>query len=432
MLDKSSASRSKSKKDEVAKSSEAVQVMEPRLRWSAVIASAAIYFFSNPKPQNYYDYTYRVAGQLLKGTAGLSEAPPSWLNEFVPHNGQYFSVFPLGAVLSMLPVAALEKIGVISEMPGGLIAAILAGVAVWFYLKIAECYDITNTKRILLASAMVFGTFAWTNLTMAGAWQLALGFAVVGELGAIYFTLFDRRPLLAGLFFAIAFGNRTEILLTAPVFFYFLTRSEKVDRSYSKPAKKPVTSNKNVWHSLTSFCTTPFILGVLTLAYNYIRFNSLTDFGYARIPGVLNEPWYDHGIFSTYYISGQAWEMLIKPWNLRDTFPYLLPDGFSASILFSSPFLLLMFRVGAKNGGKKLAAWLSIIVMTILLWMHGNSGGWQFGYRYSMVLLPWIFVLILESAPRRVTISEKLLIGYSFLINLYATWLFNWTELLKQ
>jgi hypothetical protein len=45
---------------------------------------------------------------------------------------------------------------------------------------------------------------------MTGAWHLALGFAMLGELGAIYFTVFNRKPLLAGLFFALAFGNRPK------------------------------------------------------------------------------------------------------------------------------------------------------------------------------------------------------------------------------
>ena len=138
-----------------------------------------------------------------------------------------------------------------------------------------------------------------------------------------------------------------------------------------------------------------------TLIYNYVRFHSFTDFGYARIPGVLNEPWYNHGIFSAYYIPRQACEMLIKPWEWRPQFPYFVPNGFSSSILISSPFLLFAFRPGARDACCKYSAWAAVAVLTLLLWMHGNSGGWQFGYRYAMVLLPWLFVIMLESAPKK-------------------------------
>lgn len=417
-------------------------------------ATAIVYFFSNPKPQSYYDYTFRVAANMLGGRVGFTEKPPAWLNEFVPFEGFYYSVFPLGSVVSMMPFSLLKTLGLIKEMPGAWIATALAGTACFLLLKIAARYDVENRKRTLLSLAILFGTFTWTNLTFAGAWQLALGFALVGELGAIYFTVFDRRPLIAGIFFALAFGNRTENLLTAPAFMYLLTRSaqsaaangstsntatskkttNKINSDLDNPElQPPATAGGSDWlRHLAAFCAVPFVLGVSTLVYNYVRFNSFTDFGYARIPGVLQEPWYRHGIFSVEYVPGQAWEMFLKLWNLKPAFPYIVPDGFSSSILLSSPFLLLALRVGAKDGPLKLAAWASIAVLTIILWMHGNSGGWQFGYRYAMVLLPWIFILLLESSAKRVTLIEWILCGIAFVANAYATWLFNWTEYLKQ
>lgn len=191
-----------------------------------------------------------------------------------------------------------------------------------------------------------------------------------------------------------------------------------------------VKGSDRVWR-LARFCAIPFVLGISTLTYNYARFDSFFDFGYARIPGVLDEPWYNHGIFSTHYLGRQAWEMLGKMWNWRQAFPYLVPDGFSSSILFSSPFLILLLRVRWRDGALKLASWIAIVILTLLLWLHGNSGGWQFGYRYAMVLLPWIFVILLESAPKKVTPVEWTLYGLSFVANIYATWLFHWTDFLK-
>ena len=48
---------------------------------------------------------------------------------------------------------------------------------------------------------IMFGTWLWTNLAMAGAWQLTLGFAMIGELGAIYFTVYKRNPIVSRSFF---------------------------------------------------------------------------------------------------------------------------------------------------------------------------------------------------------------------------------------
>jgi len=401
------------------------------------LATALVYFFSNPKPQNFYDYTFRVADNLLHGAVGFAAKPPPWLNEFVPFNGSYYSVFPLGSVLSMIPFALLHVIGVITDMPGAFIAALLAGLSCFCLLKMADRYDHPPERKILLTMAILFGTWMWTNLTFAGAWQLALGFAMFGELGAIYFTSYDRRPLIAGAFFALAFGNRTEIILIAPVSFYLLIRrngalpvransAETVGNSADQ-----IEDRRSQITDLARFCSVPFVLGISSLIYNYVRFSSFTDFGYARIPGVLHEPWYNHGIFSVEYIPRQAWEMLWKMWNFKDAFPYLIPDGFSSSILWSSPFLLFLVRTGSRDKVLKYASWAAIIILTFLLWIHGNSGGWQFGYRYAMILLPWIFVILLESSPKKITPLEWAAYGFSFAMNLFATWLFHWTEYVK-
>lgn len=396
----------------------------------ASLAVAAVYYFSNPKPQSYYDYTFRVAANILTGSIGFKEKPPPWLNEFISFSGLYYSVFPLGSVATMMPFAALKNLGIINDMPGAFIAAFCAAVSVIFLYLISRFYNVPERRRWLMVFGILFGTWMWTNVTLAGAWQLALGFAMVGELGAIYFAVYERRPLLAGCFFALAFGNRTEILLTAPIFFYLLTRKSRAASPAADGGKETGVAAKNTG-VLAAFCIVPFVLGVLTLVYNYVRFYSLTDFGYARIPGVLNEPWYSRGIFSYYYIPGQMREMLWRPWEIRESFPFLAPSGFSSSILLSSPFLLFALRCGAVDKLLKYAAWTAVFALTILLWVHGNSGGWQFGYRYAMVCLPWLFVILLESSPKKISPLEWAAYIFSFAANAYATWLFHWTIYLK-
>ena len=185
-----------------------------------------LYFLSNPNPSSHYDYTFRVAENLLYGAVGISQQPPSWLNEFVPNDDVWYSVFPFGSVVSMIPFALLKVFGFVDSMPGGFIASVSAALIFFLLLMIGSRYELPTNRIILMAAGILFGTFVWENLTFAGAWQIALGFAMIGQLAALYFTLYDRRPVLAGLFFALAFGNRTEVLLTAPIFFYLLSRKE--------------------------------------------------------------------------------------------------------------------------------------------------------------------------------------------------------------
>ena len=191
------------------------------------IAVFLIYWISNPAPMEHFDYTYRIAEALLQGRLGLTETPPSWLNEMVPFENRYYSVFPLGSVLSMIPFALLKSAHVIDVFPARFIAALVAAISALFFFLLSGKQHMSPARRVLLGLFPLLATWTWCNLAYAGAWQLALGIALMGEAGALYFTLVNRRPLLAGFFFALAFGNRTEVLLTAPIFIYLLCRDEQ-------------------------------------------------------------------------------------------------------------------------------------------------------------------------------------------------------------
>jgi hypothetical protein len=356
---------------------------------------------------------------MLGGKLGLTERPPDWLNEMVPLDGQYYSVFPLGAVLAMLPMAALKRLGLIELFPGTLIAALLAGAAALLFYLLAARYGDGVKRRLVLTLLPVFGTWMWANLAFAGAWHIALGFAVVGQLGALYFILINYRPTLAGLCFALAFGNRTEILLLAPIFIYLIVKHAPPDL---------VKDGACRWRMIARFVAGPIALGLMTLGYNYARFSSVFDFGYARIPGVLDEPWYRHGIFSIHAIPLNAEAMLFETWRRVDRFPYFIPTGFGGSIFLSCPFLIYLCKTGARDATLKKLAWVAVAILTLTLWLHGNPGGWQISYRYAMELLPWMFLILLESRPKKVGPTEVALLLASIAINAYSTWLFLRTQ----
>jgi hypothetical protein len=387
-----------------------------------VVAALAFYFSTKPAHQH-FDYTARVALTLLDGHVGIQTRPPSWLNEMVPFNGSYYSVFPLGAVLSVLPFAVLQKAGWIHAFPARALAALIAGLCVFFFFRLSSLEGKSLGRRILLALFLVFGTWLWCNLGFAGAWQLALGFAILGEAGALYFTLVRPCPLAAGAFFAMAFGNRTELILTLPVYLYFLSAAP-VSNNRPCIAKTKEWLRKN-WRPLTDFMLLPLTLGILTAAYNFARFGSFLDFGYARIPGVLREPWYQHGLFSLHAIPWNVHKMLFEGFGDRPTFPWLRLYPFGCSIFLSSPFLFLIFREG---GRYKRACWLVIAVLTFVLWTHGNPGGWQFSYRYAIILLPWMFLLLVGNGPAKISVIEVSLFAVSVAINAIAMWQFLWTN----
>ena len=388
----------------------------------SLFAMLAFYFSTNATLHD-MDYTSRIASALLRGELGLRETPPDWLNEMIPQGGRYYSAFPLGAVLSMVPVALLQKTELIHDFPGRALAAAIAGLCVHFFFNLSALEGGSLARRILLALFPIFGTWTWCNLGFGGAWQIALGLALLGQAAALYFTVARPSPLIAGAFFTLAFGNRTELLVTLPLYVYLLWRhSEGRSPVIWKNLNRALRENTPM---LIRFLTLPATLALLTAAYNFARFHSIFDFGYIQIPGVREEPWYEHGLFSIHAIPWNIYTMLFQGFESIAYFPYIRPDAFGCSIILASPFLYLLFRQG---GRYKVAAWAAIALLTLVLWLHGNPGSWQFSYRYAMILIPWMFLLLAGNGPAKISVPELSLFAVSVAINAIATRQFLWTD----
>jgi hypothetical protein len=403
----------------------------------AVSLFAAIaFYFSTKATLHDLDYTSQIASALLHGKLGLRERPPNWLNEMIPRGGRYYSAFPLGAVLSMLPIALLQSLGLIQSFPGHVLAALIAGLCAYFFFQLAKAFGAGYSgleskalaRRTMLALFPIFGTWTWCNLGFGGAWQIALGLALLGQTAALYFTLVRPRPFVAGAFFTLAFGNRTELLITLPIYVYFFScRSVVVDESAAATLgwRKLKRELRESTPMLLRFLSLPVTLGLLTAAYNFARFHSIFDFGYIHIPEVAQEPWYKHGLFSINAVPWNIYTMLFQGFESIDYFPYIRPNGFGCSTFLASPFLCLLFRQG---GRYKVVAWLAISALTLVLWLHGNPGSWQFSYRYAMILLPWMFLLLTGNGPATISVAETSLFAVSVAINAIAMWQFLWTD----
>ena len=405
--------------------------------------AAIVFYFSTKATLHDLDYTSQIASALLHGQLGLREKPPDWLNEMIPQGERYYSAFPLGAVISMLPVALLRNANVLHSFPGHILASLIAGLCVYFFFQLAKPfgadYSSLNAKslsrRIMLALFPIFGTWTWCNLGFGGAWQIALGLGLLGQAAALYFTLVRPLPFVAGAFFTLAFGNRTELLITLPLYLYLFWRQPDGQQG-AAVSSPPQTGNaigladlkrgfRGNSRMLIRFVSLPAILALATAVYNFARFHSIFDFGYIHIPEVAQEPWYQHGLFSIHAIPWNIYTMLFQGYESFGYFPYIRPDGFGCSIFLASPFLCLLFRQG---GRYKVVAWIAISILTLVLWLHGNPGSWQFSYRYAMILVPWIFLLLTGNGPAKISVPEISLFTISVAINAIATWQFLWTD----
>ena len=362
--------------------------------WAAIGLGlvAAILFYGTTNPtMAHFDYTHRLALAFLDGRLGTAEHP-LWLNELIPlEGGGYTGTYCLGAILSIIPCILL---------PAHVLSALIAGACVFFFFLLGRVEESNSIpRRMMLALFPVFATWTWVNLGFGGAWQITQGFAMLGQAGALYFTLVWRKPVIAGAFFALAFGNRAELVLVLPIYLLLMKRGR------------------------LHFLIVPTILALCTAAYNFVRFGSPFDFGYVHVVAAMKEPWCQHGFFSIYPIAYNAYHLLFEGFNETTAFPFIQPSPWGCSIFLASPFLFLLFREGGKH---KVAAWTAIGLLTAMLLSHCNQGGWQFSSRYAMPLLPWMFLILAGNG--KLTVIEGTLFAVSVAINGLAAWLFLWTS----
>src|SRR5215831_19413326 len=105
----------------------------------SLFAAAVFYLSTNPTLRD-LNYTAEIASALLRGDLGLQQKPPEWLNEMIPYGNKYYSAFPLGAVISMVPVALLQKMSLIHDFPARTLAALIAGACIYFFFQLPKAF----------------------------------------------------------------------------------------------------------------------------------------------------------------------------------------------------------------------------------------------------------------------------------------------------
>jgi len=221
-----------------------------------------VFFFTTKATMHDFDYTARIASALLHRHLGLDRQPGSWLNELVPFEGKYYSVFPLGAVLSVLPVALLQQAGWIHSFPAQVLTALIAGLCVFFFFGLSSVQTKSVGRRIVLALFPIFGTWTWCNLGFGGSWQIALAIFYSGAI----IPLRRRSVLRAHLWeshridsdsadFSLFVVHDSRWHRADPVKQHRATASQKSTRLnlISRPANNPRDSNSGIQLRALSF-----------------------------------------------------------------------------------------------------------------------------------------------------------------------------------
>jgi hypothetical protein len=308
------------------------------------------------------------------------------------------------------------------------------------------------------------GTPFWYLAALGTYWFTAQLVAVFFTLLAVREALTKQRRFLVGLELAGAGFARPTALFLAPFFLIILFHSSLITRHSSRVAYSVV---RNV-----ILFSAALAIGIgAHFAYNYIRFKSFTDFGYAYVAGAHNitDVYERYGGFNPRFVPcnlavsllsppevngavptfiTQACAYLLEGVNLSDASAPIAPDPLGMSIFFVTPALLIIFaplgmrlkrrpiparssydsaQEGRRPGWKSLilAAWVGLLTTLIPLWFYHNTGSLQFGWRYLFDAAP-LWIILLAAGMQKMTRLKQGLILVSIAINLWGLlWMFE-------
>ncbi len=364
-----------------------------------------IYYFTSAGPTP-YDYFTRLSDSFLEGKLYLSENPP-WLNELIPGGqNRYFVPYPPMPAILAMPFRAVFGNKFHQEYLSELLGA---GIVI---LTISISWKIKKDKKLLIWSGLLsgLGTIMWFLSSVGSSWY-------IGQITAAFFLTFAileattrKRPFIVGLLIGAAYLARLQTILSLPFFFYLL-KDEKWFYKYLK----------------LGLGILPFVL--FNFYYNWSRFGVIWDKGYYLIPGVLNEPWYQKGLFNLNYIPNHLRVIFTSLPKFSKTFPYITPSWGGLAIWITTPaFVYAIFS----NVKERLVqfSWLSILLISIVIFSHGTTGFAQFGYRFAVDFYPiLIFLTIKGVAKTGLRWHHWLLLILSIGVNLWGVlWInkFGW------
>lgn len=359
-----------------------------------------------------------LSGEFLKWNVNL---PTNGLPErdIANYYNNFYVYF--GPLASLLLTPFVLVFGTPFPQVGIGIASMITSFIV-IYL-ISKKLKFSSIDSLWLSLFFVFSTVLFSssviNITAYQVESLGVPFILL----SIWAYLSKKNALLIGIFLGLAVLTRFTLILS--IVFFFM---EFLKKRFS--LKQLI------------FCVIPVLISILALGiYNNHRFHSLFETGYNYNISINSPPISGnliHGDISIRHLAANLYSFLIMaplPLREKDTigfvldFPYLKADGWGMAIWFTSP-LFLYLLTSFKKGKYTFSAVAVSILLAVPVFLWYSIGYAQFGYRYALDFLPFLFLILLPSLAPRLTKNAIILITIGVIFNLiYANSLFGFYPL---
>lgn len=365
-----------------------------------VVACAVIYSVAGPG-QYHNDGWFPLADAFLHGRLWIDGSRP-WIERVPGPGGEYFLPFPPVPALVLVPEVALFGPDV-ADTAG--MCALVGAVNVFFVYALLSYFELKERAMAVLLIAFFLGSEYFYVAATGGIHQWTEILVVTFMLAALNLALRGRAPWVAGVLFGLAVGCRPSVLLAAPAFAVLYWRSGGL-------------------RALVPLAIGAGSIGLYLAWYNWARFGSPTEFGYDLITGpngekVLDEAWYTKGIESPFYLARGLYTMFLRSFDFNESFPWFQPTWAGSSVLLTMPFLVYLGRAVWKSP-LIFVGWLGLLPLVMDL-MHGNPGYAQFGYRFILDGMPFIWMLLAMVVARNgLTRGFVAAVGVGIFVNAYG------------
>jgi hypothetical protein len=164
------------------------------------------------------------------------------------------------------------------------------------------------------------------------------------------------------------------------------------------------------------------------LAYDLMRWGSLTDTGYVRLTE--GDVFFSHGLFSLSYLPRHFEAIFLEPPDIVEGSPWFLRPRFIGMALFlTTPAFLWAFAAlrSVRRDAAVAATALAAVLALLPDVFHGTVGFQQFGYRFSIDAQPFLVALACSGDAaftgvwrRKSSVLFLLAVAVSVAVNVYA------------
>lgn len=359
--------------------------------------------FFGPSPYNSYTL------QALSWLHGHTWVENNPILELAIYEGRYYVSFPPLPSVVLLPFAAVLGM----KTPDNLLIKVYACAAVVFLYLALKKVSCRRAEAALWSFLAVFSS-SLLPLTLEGAvWYQAQALALMLATAAVYLMTSDRMTWALFMYALSVAARPFDAVLFIPLITVWIYLNAKGGMSARDMAGKLVPG---------------FALGLMVALaigiYNYVRFHDPLEFGHNYLP----EFSFQGGIqFSLSHIGNNAKTFI---WGL----PFDLSGGslslkrFGFSFLIACPVLTVMLVSFVADLFRKRMDTLRLVTLCaflahfFLLLLHRTFGGYQFGARYCVDLLPYAFLYrLLQKESKKTPIWEWIPLGLGIAFSVYGS-----------